>query len=372
MDSKRTRSSEITSSAKGDNFKLIKGVSATVESRLHQAGILTYAQFASLSPEDIITLVGNLSGLSVERIIKQNWTGQARELALRPKSDEPVEEKTPPVNGERYATFVAELALDANNNVINTRVRHVQSGDEMTWGKWREDQFVKFFTEHANLPRAQAPAQQEASPAASPSATPPIKQTASEASAGAPPAEPVRDPKQTEPAAKLSPASQPTIEIATKTSTEAAAEIATKVLTETAAEIGSEVSTEAAIRPRARKLEVVAAGSGLPSVLLRHNQAFDVRVSLDFPGAADLRKEPMAYTAIVYARSLSDKRAQSFSRSSGKITLSERTVIKLGGISLKPGAYRLAADVTIHQPGQSAPLTPDFHIQTEAALIRVY
>jgi len=370
MDSKRPRSSETNPSAKGDNFKLIKGVSATVESRLHQAGILTYAQFASLSTEDIITLVANLSGLTVERIIRQNWTGQARELALRPKSDEPVEEKTPPVNGERYATFVAELSLDANNNIINTRIRHVQSGDEMTWGKWREDQFVKFFTEHANPYKAETSVKQEAekpeaAPAASPSETPPFNQTAVEVTAGAIPAEPIRDAEKTETAAKPSsakpsPASPTMTEIATKVSTEAAAEIAT------------EISTEAAIKPRARKLEILAAGSDLPSTLLRHDQAFDVRVSLDLPGAADSRKETMAYTAIVYARSLSDKRAQSFSRASGKITLSERTVIKLGGISLKPGAYRLAADVTIHQPGQSAPLTPDFHIQTEAALIRVY
>ncbi|MGH9938215.1 MAG: hypothetical protein ACREAM_18385, partial [Blastocatellia bacterium] len=253
-------------------------------------------------------------------------------------------------------------------------VRHVQSGDEMTWGKWREDQFVKFFTEHANPGTVQAPViqeaeKQEAAPAASTSETPPSKQTSVEVRADEIPAEPIRAAKKAETAvgpsrAKPSPASPTTTDVAAKAGTE----ITTEVSTEAATEIG----TEAAIRPGARKLEILAAGSDFPSTLLRHDQAFDVRVSLDLPGAADSRKETMAYTAIVYARSLSDKRAQSFSRASGKITLSERTVIKLGGISLKPGAYRLAADVTIHQPGQSAPLTPDFHIQTEAALIRVY
>ncbi len=360
MGSKRSQTADTNPSTKADNFKLIRGVNATVAARLHQAGILTFAQLASLSPEDIITLAGNLPGVTVDRIARQNWTGQARELALSLESGESPEDKTPPDsgdNGEHYATFVTEMLLDAGANLIHTRVRHVQTGDEEIWGGWKEDRFVKFFTEHAGLRRAETPEKQEAgkpeaaSAAASSEPLSPDRIEV-EAPANEITAKPIRDAEKTRTTAKPSPASPVATAIGTASATK--------------------VSTETAIKPRASKLEIVAAGSDLPSMLLRHDQAFNVRVSLDLSEVAGRREEPLAYTAIVHARSLSGKRAQSFSRTSGRITLSESAVINLSGISLGPGSYRLGADVTIHQPGQRAPLTPDFHIQTEAALIQVY
>jgi len=368
MDSKRSRSSETGSSAKADNFKLIKGVSGKVELRLRQAGILTYTQFASLSPEDLITIVGDLSGLTVEKIIRQDWTGQARELALRPKSDEPAEGAPPKDNGERVATFVTEMSLNANNDIISTHVRHVQSGDEMRWGRWREDQFIKFFIEHANPRAAQTSVNQEAEksevpPPVSPSEMPPLEQTEVEADSSETPAEPIRDAQKTEHAPEPYHASPAIAEIATKTASDvskARTEIATKVMTEIAG------------KPRASKLEVVAAGSDLPSMLVRHDQPFNLRFSLDLSNVAAGREEPLAYTAVVHARSLSDKRAQSFSRTSGRISPSDNTVIKLSGIGLRPGSYRLGVDVMIHQPRAGSSPAPYFHIQTETAVLRVY
>jgi hypothetical protein len=68
-----------------DDLKLINGIGPAVESRLHGIGILTFAQLAALSPADIAASVSDLSGLTTERIIKQDWIGQARRLAASSK-----------------------------------------------------------------------------------------------------------------------------------------------------------------------------------------------------------------------------------------------------------------------------------------------
>jgi Helix-hairpin-helix domain len=80
-----------------DDLKLINGIGPAVERRLHSVGIYTYAQLAALSPADIAAAVADLAGLSAERIIKQDWIGQARKLASESISSEAQEEiEAPP------------------------------------------------------------------------------------------------------------------------------------------------------------------------------------------------------------------------------------------------------------------------------------
>jgi predicted flap endonuclease-1-like 5' DNA nuclease len=61
---------------------LIKGIGPEIKTRLHNAGILTFAQLSASSPEKIAAVV---AGLSAKRIAKENWIGQARKLASRQK-----------------------------------------------------------------------------------------------------------------------------------------------------------------------------------------------------------------------------------------------------------------------------------------------
>lgn len=71
-----------------DDLKLIQGISPAVERRLHSVGIYTFAQLAALSPADIAAPVAGLSGMTAERIIKQDWIGQAYKLATSSISTE--------------------------------------------------------------------------------------------------------------------------------------------------------------------------------------------------------------------------------------------------------------------------------------------
>lgn len=64
-----------------DTIQLIDGIGPAIEKRLHSIGIYTFAQLAALSPADIAASVADIAGLTTERIIKQDWIGQARRLA---------------------------------------------------------------------------------------------------------------------------------------------------------------------------------------------------------------------------------------------------------------------------------------------------
>lgn len=66
---------------KADDLKLINGIGPAVEKRLKGIGIFSFAQLAALSPADLAAAVADLTGLSTERIIKQDWIGQASKLA---------------------------------------------------------------------------------------------------------------------------------------------------------------------------------------------------------------------------------------------------------------------------------------------------
>jgi hypothetical protein len=81
MARKRSDTSKSVESPTADDLKLINGVGPAVESRLHGVGIFTFAQLTALSPADIAASVADLTGLTAERIIKQDWIGQARQLA---------------------------------------------------------------------------------------------------------------------------------------------------------------------------------------------------------------------------------------------------------------------------------------------------
>jgi subtilisin-like proprotein convertase family protein/subtilisin family serine protease len=149
-----------------DDFKRIRGIGPTVESRLHTSGIYTFNQLAALSPDAILPLVSGLAGMSAERV--NDWITQASKLsaALTPSERQPtVQSDTKPysslelpggldsnVERQRYATFTVQLLLDENNNVRRTHVVHVQDGESETWAGWKEQRLSIFFVDHAELP----------------------------------------------------------------------------------------------------------------------------------------------------------------------------------------------------------------------------
>jgi hypothetical protein len=152
MDRTHSTHASSRSQAKADDFRVINGIGEGIENRLHNAGILTYAQLASLSPDELLSSMGKMIGLTRERIVKQDWIGQAQELAANPldiTEDQQGEDET---NGHlHYEVFTVELLLDEGNFVRRTRAIHVQSQQEKTWAGWEADRLIRLFTSLAQV-----------------------------------------------------------------------------------------------------------------------------------------------------------------------------------------------------------------------------
>ena len=88
-----------------DDFKVIKGIGPATERRLHQSGILTYAQLAASTPSALAKGFEGMIGMSVERIAQEDWIGQARSLVPESASASPQPDVSSPGNGQHYATF---------------------------------------------------------------------------------------------------------------------------------------------------------------------------------------------------------------------------------------------------------------------------
>src|SRR6266581_1176620 len=72
-----------------DDLTQIKGIGHAVEQRLHSNGIFTFSKLVGHLPGDIAELLRGLSGMTRDRIIRENWIGQAQRLAADSKSTEP-------------------------------------------------------------------------------------------------------------------------------------------------------------------------------------------------------------------------------------------------------------------------------------------
>lgn len=131
-----------------DDFKLIKGIGPAIESRLHSAGILTFAQLAAQSPAAVAELIPSLSA---KRIVRQGWIRRARKLALKGTPARADKKAAASPGRQRYATFTVELLLDEGNLVRRTRVTHIQDGNEAIWAGWEDARLLSFFIEHAEL-----------------------------------------------------------------------------------------------------------------------------------------------------------------------------------------------------------------------------
>lgn len=127
-----------------DDLKRIPGIGPVIEHHLREAGIRTFAQLAALSPDQIAALVAQLPLLSLERIVRQDWAGRARELA-REAERRPAAPGDRVLPGLRAATFTVELLLDAHGRVVRTRAAHLQDGAEERWDGWDAARLLTFF-----------------------------------------------------------------------------------------------------------------------------------------------------------------------------------------------------------------------------------
>jgi hypothetical protein len=147
---KRSRASVVVSSDEADDFELIRGIGPVFARQLQAAGIRTYTQLASLSPAKVASVV---AGPLAEQIAKQDWIGQARNLALKQKPPKRrTKEPVPPGDLPLHrVNFRVELVLGEGNEVHHTNVVHIQRGGKDTWAGWQASRLIDYIVQHSGL-----------------------------------------------------------------------------------------------------------------------------------------------------------------------------------------------------------------------------
>ena len=370
-----------------DDFKLIKGIGRAMERRLHQAGIRTYTQLAGSTPAELASIFAGMIGMSVERIVQENWIGQARSLSPEPASAERQSEASPPGNGQHYATFTVELLLDDRNAVRRTRVAHVQGTSKDTWAGWQEERLIRFVAAHAGLQS------QREGPA--PVATSAVESaaTATVASASLPAVSPAPAHHAPAPGLKLEP-----VDLDRMTLTQAEPATPPAITAPAAAphharprqlelepvDLDRMKLTRAEPAPpptppqrpsvplapppsHSAGLQVIPAGAETPRGLFHHDESFNVHLTLDLPETAAAEKQPLNYKAIIYAESLGGGLRQVVGERQGSVAPAKALAIDVPGHIATPGTYRLEAEMSLRLPPSA-----DWNTSLKGSLLHVY
>jgi hypothetical protein len=393
MASKRSPTNKAAEPPRIDDLKLINGIGPAVEKRLNGVGILTFAQLAALSPADIAAAVADIAGLSAERIVKQDWIGQARRLAAESTSGEAHKDfesaAVPPAPTEHPQ---ATTPLEEPHN----------TGTEPASNEVQEEFEAPSDSELAD--KLQALVEQ----------TPPIELT----HAVTPLDEPQKDTEKMASKEKLHPATftvellldennyvhsaraihiesqrehswtgWPNIELVDFLSESVELNIPSDEPALANAEepeqvpaliTDSEPPTSVAAKPalagtlHLRDIKILAAGSSEPRRLLPHDQPFDVRLTLDLSEITAPGDTPLDYKASIYRKSRSDPSGQIVVESDGTIKPADNVTIDVVGNLLPEGSYRLAAKVILALPGTKPTSKPDIMAVIDGNRIRVY
>ena len=362
MANQRLRASKTVSLPPADDFKRIRGIGPAIESRLHRAGIRTFARLAALSPDEVAALI---SGLSVERVAKQGWIRQARKLVPKHAQDKPHKKETAAtVSRQHYANFTIEFLLSENDEARRTRMVHVQSGDMETWAGWEAERLIEFLARHT-VARSQA-AKSIPQVAATPKLVPPVMvatKSVPEVEATPELVQPVTTPA---PAPSVTTAAEPVPQIGSTAQSVPPAPVAVNRTHPPSPQIGLGGVL------RLLNLETVPTNTNKPQSILRYGQAFEVRLSLDLTDVAVTGNPPLDYMASIYAKTVGGRSNQAVGEAHGTIEFANRITLNAGVAALPRGLYRLKAAVTLMLASTTPSPRSDLKAWLEGGLFQVY
>lgn len=354
MARKHSHTSRTVEPPEADDLKLINGIGPGVENRLHGVGIFTFAQLAALSPADIAASVSGLAGLTAERIAKQDWIGQARMLASRSKlteSEEDMEVSIEPRQQvtfaaevkedvqvlsplQHIATFTIELLLSEDNETLQSELVHIQSRSKESWDGWQAARLLDFMVQQAGIK------------------LPPVESAPTVANV----AESI---KGTGEASAIAPLVAEELET-----------VSPVIEEEIVSTSPPTATTESATVLRLREMEILLAGTDNPRSILRSDQPFEVRLTLDVSDVLAPDETPLNYRATVYGKRLGSRMRQTVGEAQGIILPTDNVTLNVKSIPLPPGTYRLEADVNLTT--MESPQCPDLKALLRGNLLQVY
>ena len=291
----------------GDDFQKINGIGRVLERRLWDAGILTYSDLAERTPEEIAAV----AGVSAERIARENWIGQARELAGPPPKAS--------IPRQYDATFHVQFRLESDNRVRSTKVRHHQTdvGDE--WPGWDEEKLLTFLRDRIPLPAAARPSDK------------PGPERAETQTPAQPPA-----------SAPAMPTGQPS------------------------------PRAREPLPSWSLRIEELAPVCGDQRSYTRGPSELNcVRLTMCITPAGELSHDVFDYSVVIAARTFAGRERSAVGTVQGTIRVSDPVSVNVTGPALPAGVYRLVATVEIYAAGHSPEEPPLYSQGVSGDLMRV-
>ena len=313
--------------AGADDLTRIGGIGSKIADRLYAAGILTYADLASRSADELSKLLSDVSGLSAGRL--DNWRDQARELAAAapqavpesPVAEVPVAEvpaaEVPagaPGDGQHYESFLVRVLLNEDGSVRRTTAQHIRTGSERHWPGLERQALPEFI--------------ETAIASAAPSSTAPAEPLPAEP----PPAEPPPDQARQAEAIHGAPA-----ELVTVDGTPA-----------------EPVAVRGAPAPPGPARQTSSAALSVEAAVLRSAEPFTMTMTIDLAEPAS-HADRLAYSAVIVARPMAGGPKLTVAESDGLLATTS-PAITIYGAGLPPGAFRLDGAVSLREPGRNQPM----------------
>lgn len=402
MASKRSPTNRAAEPPRIDDLKLINGIGPVVEKRLNGVGIFTFAQLAALSPADIAAAVAGLAGLSAERIVKQDWIGQARKLVTGSLAKEaqqdivipvetptPVEEHAPAATQQIEPQQAHKLAVESTSSEAQEEVEAPAETEQVATFTAPVEPTPPIEDAHA------ATLSEEPEKVAVPSnnhyhpATFTVEllldennnvhsthvmhvQSRREHTWSDWPKSELVDFLGESAAVNVTPV-EPVLANAEEP------EHAPAVVEEPEhAPVVVAESTPLAAMPalagtlHLRDMKILVAGSPEPRSLLPHDQPFDVCLTLDLSEMTVPGNIPLNYKASIYGKSRGSRAGQAVGEAEGTIKPADMVNLNVKGNLLPEGTYRLAATVMVALPGTKPTPRPGTMAVIDAGPVQVY
>jgi hypothetical protein len=353
-----------------DDLKLINGIGPAVEKRLIGIGILTYAQLTALSPADIAAAVADLAGLSAERIIKQDWIGQARKLAEESATTEaqkaieapieppaPLEEHIPAATHPVEPQQVHELAPESISSEAQEKVEApADSGQAAT--------FKAPVEPPSSAPKDTAPSMAGYHPAnftvellldennyVHSTYVMDVQGKREQTWLGWPNTE-LLDFLNQNAGVNVLP-EEPKLAIVQEP------EKASALVAETESKpLPTASMPELAGTLHVREMKILGAESTDPRRTLPRDQPFDVSLTLDLTEIAVPDNTLLNYKASIYGKSRGSRSGHAVGEAEGTIESADTVTINVEGTPLAEGTYRMAATVMVALPGTKLTVKP--------------
>jgi hypothetical protein len=318
-----------------DDLKLIRGIGQAIEKRLHEAGIHTFAQIATLSLDDLISLV---PGYSSEQIARQDWIHQASLLSLQSKHPDARPKKSTNGGHQHYENYTIEFLLDQNGNTRRTRVVHIQSGRGDTWAGWEDARLLTFLGGHI-------PSKEEKQ----------IPEGIVTSSGLNSTHRADHDLSNREPNFSVPIKPDPPISFDVRE--------------------GRVARTSTLSNPdgmlRLTNLEIIPCDSTGNIHIFQHNFPCTIQIYMDLTALDALGTQYPAYTTMIFVKNLGGSR-QFLVKASGCLGISKSEKIKIPNVRLPIGIFRLEACVTVILNGLSAEYHSRLSASLKGDLLQVY